>query len=144
MPSWFFSRSSMTADSVAPSAWTARSPPVWGRRIVGMRTSTAMSGFTFGFGDWIGSGVAAVIGVTVDDANFFLGDLTVDDPVGAELHLAGLVGAVAGGHQDVVRAGLGGEIHVGARRIGLGRRVRVVDDDRFLVVVVHLAVELAQ
>src|SRR5690606_13642989 len=113
MPSWFASRSSIRADKVAPSAVTARSPPVWGRRIVGMRTSAVMSGFTFGVG---GGGSGAVIGVTVDDANFFLGDLAVDDAVRAEVDRTGLVGAVAGRDQDVVRAGLGREVDVGARR----------------------------
>ena len=52
--------------------------------------------------------------------------------------------SVRGGHQDVVRAGLVGVGDVGARGVGLGRGVRVVDDHRLLVAVVHVAVELQQ
>src|SRR2546422_9028938 len=60
-----------------------------------------------------------------------LGDLAVHDPVRAEL---GLV-LVPGRHQHVVRPRLAGVGDVGPRRVGLGGGVRVVDDDRFLVVV---------
>src|SRR5580700_8051266 len=63
-----------------------------------------------------------------------LGDVAVLDVKGAEL---GLV-LVAGRDQHVVRAGLAGVGHVGARGVGLGGGVRVVQDDGFLVVVVHL------
>ena len=51
---------------------------------------------------------------------------------------------LAGRHQDVVRVRLGGVGDVGARRVGLGGGVRVVDDDRLLVVGVHLLVQLQQ
>ena len=51
---------------------------------------------------------------------------------------------VRGGHQDVVGARLVGVGDVGAGRVRLGRGVRVVDDHRLLVAVVHLAVELEQ
>ena len=51
---------------------------------------------------------------------------------------------VRGGHQDVVRAGLVRVRDVGAGGVRLGRGVRVVDDHRLLVAVVHLAVELEQ
>ena len=37
------SMSSITADSVFPSPWTALAPPVNVRRIVGIRTSTAIN-----------------------------------------------------------------------------------------------------
>ena len=47
--------------------------------------------------------------------------------------------SVAGGDQHVVRVRLGGVGDVGARRVGLGGGVRVVDDHRLLVVGVHLA-----
>ena len=43
-----------------------------------------------------------------------------------------------------MRAGLAREADVGAARVGLGRGVRVVDHHRFLVVGVHLLVELEQ
>jgi hypothetical protein len=42
MPGWFDSRSSISAARVAPLASTAFSPPVYVRRIVGIRTSMAM------------------------------------------------------------------------------------------------------
>ena len=45
---------------------------------------------------------------------------------------------VAGGDQHVVRARLAGVGDVGPGRVGLGGGVRVVDDDRLLVAVVHL------
>ena len=45
---------------------------------------------------------------------------------------------LAGRDQDVVRPGLAGQADIGARRAGLSGGVRVVDDDRLLVAVVHL------
>ncbi len=43
MPGWLASRSSMRALRLAPSPLTAFSPPVYVRRMVGIRTSMAMA-----------------------------------------------------------------------------------------------------
>ena len=86
--------------------------------------------------------------VGLDDVDVLLGDRTVDDAEAAELDLvadqAGLGAVVPGGDEHVVGVGLGGVADVGARGVGLSGRVRVVDDHRLLVAVVHLAVELQQ
>ena len=71
---------------------------------------------------WPSSG----LDVLLDDGDGFLGDDAVDDAVAAQFVLVG----VAGGDKDVVRVGLGRIRDVGAARVGLGRGVRVVDDDR--------------
>src|SRR5437764_12744075 len=70
----------------------------------------------------------------VHDPYRFLGHLPVHDAERADLR--GF--RVAGRHQQVVRVRVAGDVHVGPRRVCLGRGVRVVDDDRFLVAVVHL------
>src|SRR5439155_8744372 len=69
------------------------------------------------------------------DPDRLLGDLAVSDAERAELRLAGLTGR----YQDIVRAWLTCVGDIRARRIRLGGRVGVVDDDRLLVPVVHFA-----
>ncbi len=88
------------------------------------------------------------LGALVDDIDVLLAHLAVDDPEAAELDLvtgqAGAGTVLAGGDQHVVRLGLGGVADVGARGVGLGGGVRVVDDHGHLVPVVHVAVQLQQ
>src|SRR3954468_7035444 len=101
----------MTSRSVSPPPSTAFAPPVYERKIVGIRTSTAI----------------------IDDFDFFLGYVPVNNSERPKFHRAVDVGIVTRRHKDVVRSRLLGEGDVGAGRICLGRRVRVVDDDRLFV-----------
>src|SRR3954447_139112 len=154
-PGCLASRSSTSAPRVSPLPSTVLLPPVWVRRMVGIRTSMAMAGGLLaggGAGDAPeGAGGATARGqrrtaagdsgrevscrsvvddggrrvaeqVGLDDLDVLLGDLPVDDPEAAELHLvtdqAGPLPVLAGGDQDVVRLGLGGVADVGARRPG--------------------------
>src|SRR3984957_1355616 len=96
--------------------------------MVGMRTSMAMDTLLYLLPSMPTRGGPG----SFHHGHRLLGDLAVDDAVGAEL---GLV-LIARGDQHVVRAGLAGVGHVGARGVGLGAGVRVVQDDRLLVVVV--------
>src|SRR3954464_8437774 len=182
-PGCWLSRSSTSWPRVAPLPSTVFAPPVWVRRMVGIRTSMAMLGVLLGrvWGpragcrrrtwqldratrrrrgrfrtaggppagshrerasgggqeapssvvDDGGRRVAEQVGL--DDLDVLLGDLAVDDPENAELDLAagpsGLGAVVPGGDEHVVGVRLGGVADVGARGVGLGGRVRVVDDD---------------
>src|SRR3954470_16516651 len=196
-PGCLLSRSSTSAPSVAPLPSMVLLPPVWVRRMVGIRTSMAMacgSPRVFGSGaprkggsgassganarspsaipnsgrascrgppraceHWGQEGPFSVVDdgrrrvaeeVGLDDLDLLLAHLAVHDPEAAELHLitgqAGLRTVVPGGHQHVVGVRLGGQADVGARGMGLGGGVRVVDDHRLLAAVVHLSVELQQ
>ena len=67
-----------------------------------------------------------------------------DDPVGPELHRPLTIPTLACAHHHVVGVGLHGQTDVGARGVGLGRGVGVVDHDRLLAAVVHLTVEPEQ
>src|SRR5262249_28079256 len=75
---------------------------------------------------------------------FFLGYFTVNNSEGPKFHRTVDVRTVTGRHEYVVGARLLGQRDVGSGRVCLGCRVRVVDDDGLLTVVVHLAVELQQ
>src|SRR5690242_2535167 len=122
MPGWLASRSSMSAARVAPFASTAFSPPVYVRRIVGIRTSMAMVLLS-----------ACDLMRLVGDLDRLLGDLAVDDPVGPELHRSFTIPVLTCRDEHVVGTGLVGQPDVGAARVGLGRGVRVVDHHRLLV-----------
>src|SRR5262252_6184590 len=123
--------------------------------MVGMRTSMAMDGAPVsspgrGRGSLVGFGLsqdstgepagsfrrrlALPRAVVSGDPYFFLVHLTVHDTERPEF------GAVRlpGGNQDVVRPWLAGVGDVGTGWVSLGRGVRVVDDHRLLVAVVHL------
>src|SRR6478752_1225587 len=107
--------------------------------MVGIRTSMAMG---------CDSSVASCWQLVHDD-DLFLGHLAVDDPVGPELHGSVvippvLIEAVPRAHEHIVGVGLAREADIGAAGIGLGGGVRVVDDHRLLVALVHLLVELEQ
>src|SRR5882724_4031982 len=67
------------------------------------------------------------------DADRLLGDRAVGDAERAELRLVRLTSR----YQDVMRARLARVSDIRARRIRLGGRMGVVDDDRLLVPVVH-------
>src|SRR3954469_21614382 len=132
-PGWFDSRSSMRALRLPPLASTDFWSPVYGRRIVGIRTSTAI---------WVslmlGSLVCVlwgVVGQCVDDGDLFLGPLAVDDPIRPELHRPVVIPVVARADEHVVRVRLHGQADVGAARVGLRRGVRVIDDHGHLVAV---------
>src|SRR6476620_11944845 len=78
------------------------------------------------------------------DGDLFFGHLAVDDSVGPELHRTLTIPVLACADQHVVRTRLARQADVGAARVGLGRRVRVVDHHRLLVALVHLLVEPEQ
>jgi hypothetical protein len=61
------------------------------------------------------------------------GDLAVDDAIAAQL----VALRVARGDQHIVRVRFGGQLHVGAARVGLGRGVGMVEDDGHLIGVVQ-------
>src|SRR5690349_13414769 len=81
IPGWFASRFSIRSVRVAPDASTAFSPPVYVRRIVGIRTSID-----------IASSVSLVRSAgrrrVLDELDVLFGDDPVDDSVGPELHRA--------------------------------------------------------
>src|SRR5258705_12447118 len=70
----------------------------------------------------------------IHDVDLFLGHHVVHDTERPDL----LALRIPGRHEKVVGAGLAGEGDVGTGRVRLRRGVRVVDDHRLLVVVVHL------
>src|SRR4051794_9212701 len=131
-PGWLASRSSISAASVSPVASTAFSPPVYVRRIVGIRTSMAMVLLSA-----CGLGVV-VFARLVGDLDLFFRHRAVDDPVGPELHRTVAIPVLAGRDEHVVRARLVRQADVGAAGVGLGRGVRVVDHHRLLVLGPHL------
>src|SRR5208282_6390493 len=143
------SRSVNSSPSVDPVPSICLAPSVYVRRIVGMRTSMAMNNAPLGYlvGPWrptrprpesfrqrIIPAAHHSGRASFHHGHRFLGDHAVHDPVRAEL---GRV-LVPRRHQHVVRLRLAGVGDVGPRRVRLGGGVRVVDDDRFLVRLVHL------
>src|SRR5689334_16574420 len=129
-----WSRSLNSSASVDPLPSTCLAPSVYVRRIVGMRTSMAMNFAPLSYlvGPWRPTPAGTE---SFHHADGLLGHVALPDPVRAEL---GVV-VVPSRDQDVVGLRLAGVGDVGPAWVRLGGRVRVVDDDRFLVVVVHLA-----
>src|ERR1700712_4726535 len=158
IPEWRLSRSSITSATVEPDASTDFSPPVCVRRMVGTDTVTAMVGFSSGCGlltkyqyaqptpgipgrscrsGRVGDGVGTGMGehVRLDNFNRLLGDLAVDDAVGAQLVAVG----IAGGDQHIMSIRLRGVGDIGTRRVGFGGGMRVIDHHWFLVGGIHPA-----
>src|SRR5689334_3107452 len=133
------SKSVNSSPSVDPVPSTCLAPSVYVRRIVGMRTSMAIEQRSTGLSGRSLASNPPPAGIIPPESfhhgDGLLGDHAVGDPEGAEL---GRV-LVPRGDQHVVRLRLAGVGDVGAGRVRLGGGVRVVDDDGFLVVIVHLA-----
>src|SRR5690554_2312271 len=92
-----------------------------------------MSAFTFVW--WVS------LVITFDNANFFLSNDAIDYPIRTKLNLAGRMNTVTGRHKHIVCTWFRSEIDIGARWIRFGGGMRVVDDDRVFVVVIHFTVE---
>src|SRR5579875_3085389 len=130
----------MSAASVSPLASTDFSPPVYVRRMVGILTSMAMGMRTPENRGCVvrdNTGTPPYRPTSANALDRLLGDLALDDPERAELRLL----VRPGRNEDVVGVRLLRQADVGARRVRLGGRMRVVDDDRLLVVGVHLLVQ---
>src|SRR5690606_15073391 len=157
------SRSASSSFSVLPLPSTDFAPPVYERRMVGIRTSTDMTApdrvrvwgrfrrvRRAGQDERRRSGATLVLeprrGVPelvrlhrslvrgAEDPHRLLGDHPVHDAERPDLRDL----RVAGGDEQVVGAWLSGQVDVGARRVRLGGGVRVVDHHRLLVALLHL------
>src|SRR4029453_8330672 len=95
IPGWFASRSSMSALRLAPSPFTAFAPPVYVRRMVGIRTSMAIRHSSLGDSARVQRG---------HDGDLFLGHPAVDDSVGPELHGPVVIPVFPCAHEHVVGA----------------------------------------
>ena len=153
------SRSVITSASVAPSPSTVFSPPVWVRRMVGTerhghggllrRGRSGRAGRQAVVGDIVvrrrcaATSCGCSIGISSSDrlvtiSTGFLGHHAVHDPVRAELSALAARGWRPARSGPAARRRRRCRVR---RRVGLGRGVRVVDDDRLLVGGVHLAVQ---
>src|SRR5918994_1797481 len=112
MPGWSESSESIRELRLAPSALTAFSPPVYVRRMVGIRTSMAMSASA--------PHLVSARRETGYDGDLFLGHGTVDDSIRPELHRPLVIPVLTGADERVMGARLAGEVDVGDARTGVG------------------------
>src|SRR4249919_1908947 len=129
--------SSNTSCNVAPSPCTAFSPPVNVRRIVGILTSTDIEFLLYA---WLLLPTIGLRGL-FRDVDLLLRDHTIDDAEGAYADRTRCGTGLGGRNDHVVRLRFAGEGDVGTRRVSLGRRVGMVDDDDLLARRAHLLVQ---